>query len=269
MVATYSANLRLVEQGTGDNNGTWGTVLNSEMIDPVDFAIAGLTTITTASGTHTLTVNDGIADEARSAVLNVTSTLTGDLTIAAPAVSKIYIIANNSTGAHNVFINTVTPGTPLTIEQGDNAIVYCDGTNFHSVASALSGTASGPIDMNYLLFDRPSIKRYKEIFFDNGNQSAGVTVDYNNGNCQKITLTGNITITFTNFPGSGAYSGSMTLKLVQDATGSRTATFPAGTKTPGGSGLTLSTAANAVDIVYIYTDDDAATYDCAIQKAFS
>ena len=47
------------------------------------------------------------------------------------------------------------------------AFVYCDGTSFHdlTVVATLAGTASGNINMDNFLFDRPAIKRYKEVLF--------------------------------------------------------------------------------------------------------
>ena len=62
-------------------------------------------------------------------------------------------------------------------------------------------------------------------------------------------MTGNCTFTFTAPTGGVA---NLLLRLVQDATGGRTATWPATVKWPGGSAPTLTAAANAVDIVTCY-----------------
>lgn len=86
--------------------------------------------------------------------------------------------------------------------------------------------------------------------FDNGNSGTADTIDWGAGNKQKSTLTGNVTYTFT-APGG---VGNFLLKIVQDATGSRTVTWPASVKWPGGTAPTLSTAANAIDIVTFYYD---------------
>jgi hypothetical protein len=270
MSSTYSTNLRFLEQGTGDNVDNWGTLVNSGLIDLADFAIAGMTTINSVGGTTTLTSNSGSADQARSAILNVTGVLASDINIVAPSVTKIYMIANNTTGAHNVTINT-SGGVAVIIPQATVGLVYCDGTNFHALtapAPALSGTAVGNIDMAYFLFDRASIKRYKEVFFDNGTTGGAITADYNNGNCQKYTLNANSTLSVTNFPNAGAYAGSMTIKFVQDGTGSRTMAWPASFKFPSGTSNILSTPAGAVDILTVYTDDNGTTYDCNLIKQY-
>jgi len=62
---------------------------------------------------------------------------------------------------------------------------------------------------------------------------------------QTATLTGNVTITLTT---SLVLGTQLRLVLTQDATGSRTATWPSNFKKAGGS-LVLSTLANAQDTV--------------------
>ena len=85
---------------------------------------------------------------------------------------------------------------------------------------------------------------------DNGNSSTADTIDWTAGNFQKSTLTDDCTYTFT------APTGTTTLilKLIQDGTGSRVATFPASVKWSGGTAPTLTTTANAIDIISFYYD---------------
>ncbi|MGB2185104.1 MAG: hypothetical protein ACPH5P_00345 [Akkermansiaceae bacterium] len=71
---------------------------------------------------------------------------------------------------------------------------------------------------------------------------AGVLVDYTFGAT-------NTTLTLT-----ASQPGDFVLKLAQDATGSRTVTWPANVKWPGGVAPTLTAAANAVDIIRFYYD---------------
>lgn len=81
--------------------------------------------------------------------------------------------------------------------------------------------------------------------YDNGNSGTSFNIDWNNGNHQKITLTGNVTLTFTNPSGIGM----RTLKIVQDATGSRTITWPTIVKWAGGVAPTITTTANGYDMI--------------------
>ena len=101
MASTYTTRIRLNKQGTGDNDSTWGTVLNDEVIDLTDFAIAGYTTISLVGGDVSLTANDGAADTARSAMLELTGTLTGDTGVYLPSgITKSYIVKNNTSGSY-------------------------------------------------------------------------------------------------------------------------------------------------------------------------
>ena len=85
-----------------------------------------------------------------------------------------------------------------------------------------------------------------------------LAIDLANGNTGSVTLTGNVSggIDFTNVPTNG--TSSFTLKITQDGTGSRTLDIDEITVnggghvtglTPGNEGVTLTTAANAVDLV--------------------
>lgn len=87
---------------------------------------------------------------------------------------------------------------------------------------------------------------------DNGNSGTADTIDWRAGNKQKSTLTGNVTYTFT--APTSISAASLILRLIQDGTGSRTATFPASVHWSGGTAPTLSTAAGAVDIIAFYWD---------------
>ena len=57
-----------------------------------------------------------------------------------------------------------------------------------------------------------------ESYVDLGNKTGAVTVDYRAGRWQKMTLTGNVTLTISNLP-AGPIVGNMFLMLTQDATG--------------------------------------------------
>jgi hypothetical protein len=86
---------------------------------------------------------------------------------------------------------------------------------------------------------------------DNGNESGTFLLDWNAGQKQRATLTGNITtLTITDPPGPC----NVLLKLIQDGTGGRTVTWPASVLWPNGQAPTLSTGANAVDIISFYFD---------------
>jgi hypothetical protein len=82
--------------------------------------------------------------------------------------------------------------------------------------------------------------------YNNGNRGTSYELDWDNGNIQKVLLTGNTTFSATNITDGTTYI----LKVVQDATGSRTATWTSSQfKFPNSTPPTLSTGANDVDIL--------------------
>jgi len=84
--------------------------------------------------------------------------------------------------------------------------------------------------------------------FAAGNSGTALTINWNNGSAQKVTMTGNCTFTFTALEALMA-DNNLTLYLTQDGTGSRTATWPASVKWTGAAAPTLTTTAGATDIV--------------------
>jgi hypothetical protein len=99
-------------------------------------------------------------------------------------------------------------------------------------------------------------KQYSVTLNNAGNSSTALTVDFNSSNVQLITLTGNVTLTFSN-PLSG---GRYVLLLKQDATGSRTVTWPSSVLWPGGTAPTLTTGAAKVDVITFVYDSVNSKY---------
>ena len=87
------------------------------------------------------------------------------------------------------------------------------------------------------------------------NTSTAYTIDLAGGSVQVLTLTGNCTFTF---PTATAGKGFILL-LKQDATGSRTATWPAAVKWPSGTAPTITATALKLD-KYVFTADGTNWY---------
>jgi hypothetical protein len=92
--------------------------------------------------------------------------------------------------------------------------------------------------------------QYASAEVDAGNSGTAKTIDWNAGNVQYVTLTGDCTFTFSN-PIAGA---RYCLMLKQDATGSRLATWPAAVLWSAGTAPTLTTTAAKVDIITFIFD---------------
>ncbi len=129
---TYSTNLKIELQGTGENPGTWGTITNTNLGTTLEQAIVGYGNPSYASDANlTLTYTDtNAAQTARALVLNVTSavSLTATRELVVPTIQKQYIVQNNTTGAQSITVKT-SAGTGITVPNGRKAHLYVDGTN--------------------------------------------------------------------------------------------------------------------------------------------
>jgi len=142
MASTATTRNRLEKQGTGDNNNTWGSVLNSSLIDLVDEALDGRTNFT-LSTTKTLSSTNYASDESRKRIIDITSGTGGTVTI--PAVEKSYLVRNATSGD---VIFTTGSGDTATVKSGNVMPIISDGTNvylglatdFGSVIPKTSGT---------------------------------------------------------------------------------------------------------------------------------
>ena len=81
-----------------------------------------------------------------------------------------------------------------------------------------------------------------------------------------FTLTGNVTLTD---PGDEVAGQSGIFVFIQDGTGSRTLSLGTDYETAGGAGLTISTAANAVDVIPYFVKASASIQLGAPQLAFA
>jgi hypothetical protein len=95
----------------------------------------------------------------------------------------------------------------------------------------------------------PTVTNYTETTVT-ANTSTAYTIDNTNGTLQILTLTGNCTFTFP----TATAGKSFTLFLKQDATGSRTVTWPASVKWPSGTAPTITATASKAD-KYVFTAD--------------
>ena len=139
MASTFSTNLRLELIGTGDQSGTWGSTTNTNLGTLLEQAISGVAAVSmTSDADYTLTTANGATDQARQAVLSVTSTvsLTATRNVIVPTVNKTYIVKNGTTGGQSIVVKT-SAGTGITVTNGSTTAVYCDGTNIVSALNYL------------------------------------------------------------------------------------------------------------------------------------
>jgi hypothetical protein len=140
MASSASPLLKLELQASGENLNTWGTLAN-QVFAMIEDAIADLTTIALESTTpYTLSDTQYVANEARSAMLKFTGTLTTNIEVVCPTRTKAYLVSNETSGAYTVTLKT-SGGTGIAVAQGSKALLYCDGTN---VLTGIAGDVAGP-----------------------------------------------------------------------------------------------------------------------------
>lgn len=137
MASTYTSRIRLEKQADGENPNSWGLILNQNVIDLIDEAIAGYTVVSVSSIPVSLTSNDGSTDQSRNMSLELAGTLTADVTITIPSQEKLYFIRENTAGSFVTKIKTAG-GSAVELTQSQNVLVACDGTDIYKVESPTS-----------------------------------------------------------------------------------------------------------------------------------
>ena len=141
-MASYTTSLRLVQPATGEYSGTWGTQVNTGLTALVDTSVAGTATITMTAADYTLSTANGATDEARAAILNVIGTPGAARNIIVPALSKLYVVYNNTTGGFAQTVKT-SAGTGISVPNGATAYLRCDGTNVVAAVNYLGSLSLG------------------------------------------------------------------------------------------------------------------------------
>lgn len=138
MASTYSPNLKIELIGTGEQQGTWGTTTNNNLGTLLEQAIAGWESVTVTDGVDTtLVLTDGAASNARNMTLSLAGALTATRNVICPAIEKMYIVRNGTTGGFPVTFK-VTGQTGVSIPFGQTMIIYVDGTDARQASLPVS-----------------------------------------------------------------------------------------------------------------------------------
>ena len=218
-MANAYTQLGFVKQADGENIGSWGDVLNEQLIDLLDDAIGGYVEVSVASGNVTLAFADGTADNnGRHAVIKFTGSPGASRTVTFPNKQKTYYINNGSDDS--VVCTAGTGAQTVTIGTGLKDIIYVDGSDeIHSILqdgavsekiiSSQTAITSGIDSSNdQLLLRDASASALKKVSIANIFSSVGGLTDLSgdstpqlggdldvNGQDIVSTSNGNITIT--------------------------------------------------------------------------
>jgi len=132
MASSYSTDLKLELQVTGENSGTWGDITNTNLVI-LQQAIAGYQSVAVNATTGlTLTFTNGATSDGKNAVLQLTGTPTTNININVPdGIEKIYIVDNQIVHGTNTVTFKTTSGTGVKLAQGNKYTLYSDATNIN------------------------------------------------------------------------------------------------------------------------------------------
>ena len=129
MTSAYTVNQGIEKPAAGDQSGTWGATVNTNM-DIIDRVVSGVGALTLTGSTTTLTTTDGTLTDGMYRVLVLGDS--GDLgsnntiTISPNDQDKLYLVYNNLT-ANRSAIFSQGSGDNATVENGETAWIYADG----------------------------------------------------------------------------------------------------------------------------------------------
>lgn len=159
MASTFTTSFGIEKIGSGEQSGTWGTTTNHNL-DLLD-RIASYTTVALSGTTHTLTIREASPgsgtenlQDGMYRVIKFTGALGANNTVTiAPNTAKTYFIIENATtdsgssGPYSVVL-TQGSGANVTVQNGKNVIVYCDGAGSGAaVVDALADLQVGTVEV--------------------------------------------------------------------------------------------------------------------------
>jgi hypothetical protein len=159
MASTYTTGFGIEKIGSGEQAGSWGTTTNHNA-DILD-RIASYKAVALSGTTHTLTVREASPgsgtenlQDGMYRVIKFTGALAANNTVTiAPNTSPAWFIIENATtdsgssGPYSVIL-TQGSGANVTVQNGKNAIIYCDGAGSGAVVyDALADLQVGTLEV--------------------------------------------------------------------------------------------------------------------------
>ena len=194
---------------------------------------------------------------------------TTDITFVQISSAQIYSVGTGLTLTGTQFSLT----TPVTVANGGTGSTTASGARTNLGLGTIATQAANNVAITggtisgINTFSNSKIERYREDVTASTISSTSHTLDLSTANIFELTMNSSITsLTISNPPSSGE-AFSFTVIVKQDATGSRTISWPASVKFPNGSTPTLTTTANKVDILNFITTDGGTTYYGALSLA--
>ena len=212
--------------------------------------------LTGQGSTNDVTIkNDADADVITIATGATNVDIVGDVTAA-----TVNADGDTSAGDNAAMGYTAAEGLILTGQGSTNDVTIKNDADADVITIATGATnvaVAGQINGGTIIL--------AETDTDTSN-TGSVTIDFSAHQNFVLTLTGNVTLAN---PTTESVGQAGVFVFIQDGTGSRTLSLGTDYETAGGAGITLSTAASAVDVVPYFVKAANSIQLGAIQKAFS
>lgn len=138
MTTAFTSLLGFALPVTGELSGTWGDEVNNSITQLVEDSVAGVASVSVASGNWTLTTTgSGAQNQARMAILIPTGSPGVSRNIVAPGSSKAYIVINQSNAA---VVLKASASTGVTIPAGSTFLCAWNGSDFVKVSENVAGS---------------------------------------------------------------------------------------------------------------------------------
>ena len=284
----YTAAEGLILTGQGSTNDV--TIKNDADADVITIATGGTSVDIVGDVTASTVQADGDTSAGDNAAMGYTAAegliLTGqgstnDVTIKNDADADVITIA---TGATNVdIVGDVTAATVNAdgdTSAGDNAAMgytAAEGLILTGQGSTNDVTIKNDADADVIEIPTGTTNVTVAGQFNGGtiilaetdtdtSNTGSVTIDFSAHQNFVLTLTGNVTLAN---PSTESVGQAGVFVFIQDGTGSRTLSLGTDYESPAGGGITLSTAASAVDVVPYFVKASGSIQLGAPQLAFS
>jgi hypothetical protein len=237
--ATGGVNFRLTDSGAGT--------------DDVKFA-EGTGIQLTRTDANTITITNTVADTDTDTTYTVSAVDSGD--------NAIIRLTGSDASTDDI---TLVAGSNITLTpSGDNITIAATDTDtgILNVVEDTTPQLGGALDGQGNKVENVELDDYKETIYTGGSTTGTITPDVANGNVQSITLTGSITL---NAFANAETGQSMTMIIKQPSSGGPY-TLTSTMNWAGGE-KTLSTAADAVDIISVLYD--GTNYYASLSTNFS
>lgn len=215
---------------------------------PAGSTVSGYLDTTTAASTYLTQANASSTYQTQAGMSSYLTTTAAGTTYA-PLASPTF------TGTVTIPAGASIDGYLTTATAASTYLTQANASSTYQTQAGMSGyLATGAIGTTVQAYDANTAKTNAVQSFSAAQRgtyvtltdAATVAIDLSQGNHFQVTLGGNRTI---GAPTNVVAGQSGVIRLVQDGTGSRTASWNSVFKFPGGTAPTLTTTASAVDLV--------------------